>query len=134
VGIYWSPSTYLSFYCTKDLQWMNNSHKLWFIYLFLSWMTFGNGLHCRNPSLGLATKVKGLQGCGPRQSPWVAFSCLWECKRMWGKEPSHSQVNSHVGSWSPGGLPNVQRAITRVKTQWLEKIFILLEIYWNLNV
>jgi hypothetical protein len=26
---------------------------------------------CRNPSLGLATKAKGLQGCGPRGSPRV---------------------------------------------------------------
>jgi hypothetical protein len=26
---------------------------------------------CRNPSLGLATKAKGLQGCEPRESPRV---------------------------------------------------------------
>jgi len=26
---------------------------------------------CRNPSLGLATKAKGLQGCEPRGSPRV---------------------------------------------------------------
>ncbi len=26
---------------------------------------------CRNPSFGLATKAKGLQGCGPRGSPGV---------------------------------------------------------------
>jgi len=32
-------------------------------------------------------------------------------------------------SWSPGGLPNVQRAIARVKTQWLEDFFISLESY-----
>jgi hypothetical protein len=24
---------------------------------------------CRNPSFGLATKAKGLQGCGPKGSP-----------------------------------------------------------------
>jgi hypothetical protein len=24
-----------------------------------------------------------------------------KCQREWGNEPSHSQVNSHVGSWSP---------------------------------
>ncbi len=30
------------------------------------------GFHCRNPSFGLATKVKGLQGCGPRGSMGVA--------------------------------------------------------------
>jgi len=26
---------------------------------------------CRNPSLGLATKAKGLEGCEPRESPRV---------------------------------------------------------------
>ncbi len=26
-------------------------------------------------------------------------------QRMWGHEPSHSQVNSHVGSWSPERTP-----------------------------
>jgi len=42
---------------------------------------------------------------------------------------SHSQVNSHVGSWSPDGFLNVQRVITRVKTQWFEEFFIPLESY-----
>jgi len=28
-------------------------------------------IKCRNPSFGLATKAKGLQGCGPRESPKV---------------------------------------------------------------
>ncbi len=28
-------------------------------------------MHCRNFSFGLATKAKGLQGCGPRGSPGV---------------------------------------------------------------
>jgi hypothetical protein len=27
--------------------------------------------NCRNPSFGLATKAKGLQGCGPKGSPGV---------------------------------------------------------------
>ncbi len=26
---------------------------------------------CRNPNFGLATKAKGLQGCGPRENPKV---------------------------------------------------------------
>jgi len=36
----------------------------------------------------------------------------WECRRVWGNEPSHSQMNSHFGSWSLGGFPNLQRAIS----------------------
>jgi hypothetical protein len=34
-----------------------------------------------------------------------------------------------LGIWSPGGLPNLQRAIARVKTQWIEKFLISLESY-----
>jgi len=43
-------------------------------------------------------------------------------------------VNSHVGSWSPGGVLNVQRVIARVKAQWLEEFFISLERYGNVDV
>jgi hypothetical protein len=28
---------------------------------------------------------------------------------MWENEPSHSQGNSHLGNWSPEGLPNLQQ-------------------------
>ncbi len=57
-----------------------------------------------------------------------------ECKRVQRIEPSHSQVNSHFGSWSPNGLLNFQRAIAGVKTHWIEKFLISLESSWNLNV
>jgi hypothetical protein len=40
----------------------------------------------------------------------------------------------NFGSWSPGGLPNFQRVILGVKTQWFEVFFIPLEISWNVNV
>jgi hypothetical protein len=53
---------------------------------------------------------------------------------VWGNEPSHSQGNSHFGKWSPGGLSKLQRAISRVKTQWLVVFFISLESSWNLDV
>jgi hypothetical protein len=37
-----------------------------------TWKKWGFGvLRCRNPSFGLATKAKGLQGCGPKGSPRV---------------------------------------------------------------
>jgi hypothetical protein len=61
-------------------------------------------------------------------------SCSRECKRMWVDEPSHSQGNSHLGTWSPGGLPNFQGMIVRVKTHWFKKFFISLERYWNVDV
>ncbi len=50
-------------------------------------------------------------------------------------EHSHSQMNFHyVGSWSPGELPKLQRAIARVKTPRLVDFFISLESYQNLDV
>jgi hypothetical protein len=48
-------------------------------------------------------------------------------------EPSHSQMNSHFGSWSLGGLPKLQRAIAKGKTPIFEEFFISLENYWSVN-
>jgi hypothetical protein len=41
--------------------------------------------------------------------------------------------NSH-GRWSPDAFPNLQKAIARVKTQWLERFFILSKSSWNVDV
>jgi hypothetical protein len=46
----------------------------------------------------------------------------------------HTPREFHFGSWSLGGLPNIQRAIAGVKTQWVEEFFISLEISWNLDI
>ncbi len=66
------------------------------------WMNFqlGKIFICCNPSLGLATKAKGLQGCGPRGSLGVTSHTL-ESVGKWESEPSHSQGNSHFGRWNP---------------------------------
>ncbi len=40
---------------------------------------------------------------------------LPKMQRVWGNEPSHSEVNSDCGSWSPNGLSNLQNTITGVK-------------------
>ncbi len=117
--------------CTLDATWSNkfevtfgsslkNNLNLKFFSTWRGAMALKNPrmnvkYKCRNPSLRLVTKAKGLQGCGPRLSSRVTFSCPRECKRVGGKEPSHSQMNSHVGSWNLKGLPNVQRAIARLK-------------------
>jgi hypothetical protein len=47
---------------------------------------------------------------------------MWENVR----EHSHSQMNSHFGSWSPGGLPKLQKTITKVKTLRLEEFFYII--------
>jgi hypothetical protein len=45
----------------------------------------------------------------------------WEYGRVGKIEPAHSQINSHFGSWSPNGFPNLQRAIVGVKTHCIEE-------------
>jgi len=52
-----------------------------------------SGGECRNPSLGLVTKAKGLQGCGQRLSPGVAFSCPESAKECEG-------MNLHTPKWT----------------------------------
>jgi len=79
-------------------------------------------------------QVKSLQGCGPRRKPKSHISCSRECKRVWGNKPSHSQVNSHYGSWNFDGLPNFQRATAGVKTHWIEEFLILLKSFWNIDI
>ncbi len=46
-----------------------------------------------------------------------------------GMNPHTPKRASTLGVWSPGGLPNLRRAIVGVKTQWIEEFFISLEIY-----
>jgi hypothetical protein len=43
-------------------------------------------------------------------------------------------MNSHLGSSSPDGLPQLHRAIANGKTPPLEECFTSLESYWSLNV
>jgi len=52
-------------------------------------------LLCRNPSLGLATTAKGLQGCEPRGSPRIKAKALQRCG------PRGSRV---VTSHTPGSV------------------------------
>jgi hypothetical protein len=39
-------------------------------------------ISCRNPSLRLATKARGMQGCGPRGRPGNHITCSLECKSV----------------------------------------------------
>jgi hypothetical protein len=59
---------------------------------------------CHNPSLGLATKARGCKVAGQVGDPG-ALHMFPGVQRVWGNEPSHSQVNSHVGNWSPKRTP-----------------------------
>jgi len=68
----------------------------------------------RNPSLGFATKAKGSQGRRP--------------KRV-GERRLTLPSELPFGSWSPGGVPNFQRAMEEVKTFHIRELFISLESY-----
>jgi hypothetical protein len=53
-----------------------------------------------------------------------------ECEGM------NPTLPSELPFWELGsdGLPNLQKAIARVKTHWIEKFFILMESSWNIDV
>jgi hypothetical protein len=88
------PSFHFAFYLFHTLHMWLVSHvclfcmfkifKFFNIKLFLhNKVSPHKDVMCHNPSLGLVTKAKGLQGCGPKLSLEVAFLCPRECKRMW---------------------------------------------------
>jgi hypothetical protein len=100
---------------------------------FLGWLLSFRMSTLKSPII-VATLTLGLQRCGPKRKPGSHILCSWEWRRVWRDEPSHSQMSSHFGSWSPNGLLNLQRAIARVKTHWIEEFLISLGISWNLDV
>jgi hypothetical protein len=63
---------------SKTSTWFHWSNlRMWSVLMFTRDVRTSQGRlstlwhKCRNPSFGLATKAKGLQGCGPRGSPGV---------------------------------------------------------------
>jgi hypothetical protein len=58
-----------------------------------------------NPSLGFVTKARACK-VQVENVIWESHSHSWECERVWGNEPTHSQVDSHFRSWNPHGILN----------------------------
>jgi hypothetical protein len=82
-------------------------------------------------------RAKALEGCGPRGGSPGAITYSWESKEVRGSvrdEHSHSQGNSHFGRGSLSGLPKLQSASWRVKSQWIIALLIPLESSWNVDV
>jgi hypothetical protein len=77
---------------------------------------------------------KGLEKAWAKSEARESCAQSQECRKVWGNEPTHSQVGSHFWSWSLDGLPSFYKAISRVKTHWIEYIFIPLKSSWNLDV
>jgi len=64
-----------------------------------------------------------LQGCGPKRKPRVPQHTPGSVRRCERMNP-HTPREFHFGSWSPNGLPNLQKEIAGAKTAWLEEFFI----------
>jgi hypothetical protein len=59
--------------------------------VYLKWM------NCRNPSFGLATKAKGLQGCGPKGSPGVTSGTPGSVGKREGVNPHTPKATPALG-------------------------------------
>jgi hypothetical protein len=133
--------TWRTFYwpCLISRPWVKQLHKLWVVIIdFLNidkinvgnhHQHWGNSYHpCfRNPSLGLTTKARGCKVANQEGSSGVMLHAPGSVKECEGIGPHTPKGTPTLGSWSPGGLPNVQRAILGIKTQWIEKFLISLE-------
>ncbi len=89
-------------------------------------LTFGY----HDPNLGLMTKAKAWKGADQKCNLGITFALL----RMWKNQPTHFQLNSHIRSWNPYGVLNIQKGILGVKTYWIKEFFVPLEISRNVDV
>ncbi len=87
--------------------------KFW-TFDFLFKITSGFCQNCISPLVSWPLpwahdQSKGLQRCGPKMKLGSHILCSRQCKRMWGNEPTHTQVGSHFGNWNSDGLPNFRK-------------------------
>jgi hypothetical protein len=61
---------------------------------------------CRNPSLGLATKAKGLQGYEPRGSPGVTSHTPGSVRKCEGVNPHSPKATPTLGNGVPMDFQN----------------------------
>jgi len=79
-------------------------------------------------TLALRSRPKhGLARLGQEGSPGITPHAPKSVGKCEGMSPHTSKGRFHFGSWSPDGLMNFHRTITRAKTQWIEKFLISLE-------
>jgi len=56
---------------------------------------------CRNPSLGLVTNAKGLQGCEPKESPGVTSHTPGNVRKCEGMNPHTLKTTPTLGDGVP---------------------------------
>jgi hypothetical protein len=103
--------------------WVHN--WLWYSVLHhLKWHWFMDLMEhayapCRNPSLGLATKAKGLQGCGPRGSPGITSHALGSVRKCEGVNPHIPKATPTFGDGVPVDSQNFREWFQRSKLNGL---------------
>jgi hypothetical protein len=76
-------------------------------------------------ALGSRPRQRGCKGAGQEEGgSHITYS--QECKKVWGSEPSHSQVNSHVESWSPERTPKSSERNCRGENSLPWKVFYII--------
>jgi hypothetical protein len=80
---------------------------------------------CHNPSLGLATKAKACKVVAKREAQESPHMLLG-VQRVWGNEPSHSQVNPHCGSWSLKWTPTFLERNCRGQNPFVWKVLYII--------
>jgi hypothetical protein len=83
----------------------------------------------RNPSLGFVTKARVCKVASQEGSLGVTSHAPRNVGKCEGMNPHTSKGAFHFGNWNPNGLPNFHRAISGVKTQFIEELFISLQSY-----
>jgi hypothetical protein len=92
--------------------------------------------HYRNPSPRLATKARGLQGCGPRRTSGSHITCSRECKECEGMNPHTPKWTLVLGVGVPNGLLNFlhdckgQNSLPRSVLYIIEKLLKCRRLKW----
>jgi hypothetical protein len=73
-----------------------HTHEVMTIHKWHIWLKFCNHI-CRNPSFGLATKAKGLQGCGPKGSLGVTSGTPGSVGKCEGVNPHTPKATPTLG-------------------------------------
>jgi len=103
-----------SFHSLKEINLLMKPH-IFSIESFFSF--FEKNYH--NPSFGLATNARACKVAGQEE-----IGNEGKCEGM---NPHTPKGASILGVYSPSGLPNFSRAISRVKTKWIEDFFNIIE-------
>jgi hypothetical protein len=95
---------------------------------------FLNAPICRNPSLGLATKVRVCKVAGQERSPKVTLHAPGSVGKCEGMNPRIPKGASTLGVKVSVDSRIFKEQLQGVKTQWIQELLISLESSWNVDV